>query len=156
MTVLERPRSCCGPTRLAHHDDLQSSQSSKPHKLHRSPFERRTRSLLWYPFRCVEWKATSVTAVSRVLGRFHPEKSSCFGKFSCRSFIKTYAWTAFFLIVTWKNLRVVIIISHNSAGFHWTYHFQILYKRLKSIMLNSTSRTVKFVNYCRMWTLMVF
>ena len=153
MTVLERPRSCCGPTRLAHHDDLQSSQSSKPHKLHRSPFERRTRSLLWYPFRCVEWKATSVTAVSRVLRRFHPEKPSCFSKFSCRSFIKHMLEQ---LIVTWKNLRVVVIISHNSAGFHWTYHFQILYKRLKSIMLNSTSRTVKFVNYCRMWTLMVF
>ena len=34
----------------------------KPQKLHRPPFEWKNRSLLWYPFRCVEWKVTSVTA----------------------------------------------------------------------------------------------
>ena len=31
-------------------------------KLHRPPFEWKNKSLLWYPFRCVEWKVTSVTA----------------------------------------------------------------------------------------------
>ena len=40
---------------------------------------RTIRSLLRYPFRCVEWKATSVTAA---------EQSSCSVKFGCRSFTK--------------------------------------------------------------------
>ena len=57
----------------------------------------------------------------------------------------------------WKNLRV--FISHNSAAFHWTFHFQILYWRLKNLpakVLTSTCRSLKVCNYRRMWTLMVF
>ena len=62
MPLSERLRSRWGPSRLAHHDDLWSSQWSKPQELHRPPFEWKNKSLLWYPFRCVEWKVTSVTA----------------------------------------------------------------------------------------------
>ena len=51
-----------GPSPLAHHGDLRSSQWSKPQKLHRPPFEWTTKRLLWYPFRCYEWRAGSVTA----------------------------------------------------------------------------------------------
>ena len=62
MPVSERLRSRWGPSRLAHHGDLRSSKRSKPQELHRLPFEWKNKSLLWYPFRCVEWKVTSVTA----------------------------------------------------------------------------------------------
>ena len=47
------------PLQLAHHGDLQSSQWTKPQELHWAPFEWKNKSLLWYPFRCSEWKATS-------------------------------------------------------------------------------------------------
>ena len=43
----------------------------------------------------------------------------------CRSFIKHSPWTVRFQFIMWKNLRV--FVSHNSAEFHWTFHFQILY-----------------------------
>ena len=36
-------------------------------------------------------------------------------------------------------------MSHNSAEVHWTFHFKILYKRLKKLQakaLNSTCRTI--------------
>ena len=63
---------------------------------------------------------------SRVLWRFHPKQSSFFCKFGCRSSTKQTTWTFFFfLIVRRKNLRV--FMSLNSAAFHWTLHFQILY-----------------------------
>ena len=42
--------------------DLPSSHWGKPQKLNRSHFEWTTKSLLWYPYRCVDQKATSVTA----------------------------------------------------------------------------------------------
>ena len=62
MTVSERIWSWWGPSRLAHHGDLRSSQWSKPQKLHRP--HRKNKSLLWYPFKCVEWKVTSVIGPS--------------------------------------------------------------------------------------------
>ena len=62
MAVSDRIWSCWSPSRLVHHGDLRSSQYSKPQKIHRPPFEWKNKSLLWYPFRCVEFKVTSVTA----------------------------------------------------------------------------------------------
>ena len=59
MMVSEQMQSCWGPLCLAHHGDLQSLQWSKPQELHWPPFKRKNKSLLWYPFRCSEWKATS-------------------------------------------------------------------------------------------------
>ena len=59
MMVSEQMWSCWGPLQLAHHGDLQSSQWSKPQELHWPPFEWKNKSLLWHPFRCSEWKATS-------------------------------------------------------------------------------------------------
>ena len=49
----------------SNHDGVWATMiklKSKPQKLHRTPFEWKNKSLLWYPFRCVEWKVTSVTA----------------------------------------------------------------------------------------------
>ena len=56
-------------------------------------------------------------------------------------------WTLVYY--TWKkNLR--LFMGHNSAGFHWTFHFHFPLKRL------NTNRTIHFVNYCGLWTLMVW
>ena len=73
----------------------------------------------------MRWVEGHISHCSRVLRRCHSERSSCSGEFGCRSFIKPFPWTVCFLLVMWKNLRV--FMSHNSAEFHWTFHFQILY-----------------------------
>ena len=95
MTVSERLRSCWGPSRLAHHPDLRSSQWRKPQILHLPPFEWTTTSLLWYPFRCVELKALSsqaifmfpsfglffihkIHALSSLFSNCHVKKPACF------------------------------------------------------------------------------
>ena len=63
---------------------------------------------------------------SRVFRRCHSKQSSFFCKFGCRSSTKQTTWTFFFfLIVRRKNL--LVFMSLNSAAFHWTLHFQILY-----------------------------
>ena len=123
MTVSEGLWSCCGPSRLAHHGDLRSSQWNKPQKLHRPPFEWKIRA-------CSEilsdtWVEGHISHCSRVLWRCYPERSSSSREFGCLSFIKHMPWTLCFLLVMWKNLRV--FMSHNSAEVHWTFHFQILY-----------------------------
>ena len=62
VTVSEWLQLCWDPSKLAPHGDIRSSQGGKPRKLDRPPFEWKTKNLPWYPFQCVEWKATSVTA----------------------------------------------------------------------------------------------
>ena len=84
-------------------------------------FRVKNKSLLWYPFRWVEWK---VTVHSRVLRRCHPERSSCSGEFGCRSFKRHSPWTVFYLVML-KNSRV--FMSHILAEVHWTFHSMILY-----------------------------
>ena len=61
MTVSEQLRSCWGQLRLGHQGNFLPSHWSKPLKLHWLPFEWRTKSLLWYLFQYIQWKATSVT-----------------------------------------------------------------------------------------------
>ena len=39
-----------------------------------------------------------------------------------------------FVYYLWKNLRV--FVSHNSAGFHWTFHLHILYETLWAEVLD--------------------
>ena len=64
-----------------------------------------------------------------VLQRCHCKQSSCSCEFGCRSFLTHKPCAVCFLCVMGKNLRV--FMSHNSAGFHWTFHFQILYLKLQ-------------------------
>ena len=66
MKVAGRLRSCLGPLKLTHHGVLWSLRWRKPQKLHWSPFEWTSKSLLWYRFRCVAWKSRqpSFTALS--------------------------------------------------------------------------------------------
>ena len=82
---------------------FQLSQWSKPQKLHRPPFKWTAKRLLWYPFQCVEWKVTSVTA-TQFYGAFIPRNlHSFFLKFDCRSVIIQTHLAVCFLIVIWKT-----------------------------------------------------
>ena len=63
MSMSEQKWSCWGPSLLAHHGDLRSSQCSQTSEMISAALRVNwTKSLLWYPSRCVEWKATSLTA----------------------------------------------------------------------------------------------
>ena len=143
MTVSERLRSWWGPSRLAYHGHLRSSQWSKPQKLHLPPFEWKNKSLLWHPSRCVEWKATSVTAAefygAVILNDLHVP-----GWIRLSFIHKTFALNSLFLLVMWKNLRV--FMSHNSAEFRWTLILLsdsvLQTKKLQAKVWNSTCRTI--------------
>ena len=140
-----------------------SSRSSdiavkKASELHRPPFEWTSKRLLWYPFRCDEWKATSVTAEE-----YYSTVTASNPEFGCRSCLTHKPCAVCFLCVMGKNLRV--FMSHNSAGFHWTFHFQILYLKLQQLQANvliSTCRTLsicellQIVTFDGLWTLMLW
>ena len=138
MTVSERLWSCSGPSPLAHHGDLRSSQWSKLQKFHRPPFDWTAKSLLWCSLRCVEWKATTVTWILR---RCHPEKSLCFCEFGRRSFIKHAPWRVFFLIILWKNFVLLSTIRPDFTK-HFTFTFRMRPNKLQAKALNSTFRSI--------------
>ena len=98
-----------------------------------------------------------ISHCNRVLRLCHPEKSSCSGEFSCRSFAKI-ALSSLSTICHVKNLRV--FVSHNSARFPLNIsppHFVTGTKKLQAKVLDSTCQITKFVNNCRrMWNLMVW
>ena len=134
MTVSERLWSCSGPSPLAHHGDLRSSQWSKLQKFHRPPFDWTAKRLLWCSLRCVEWKATTVTA-----GEFYVAVIlKIFMLLWVRpSFIhKTHALNSVFSNYLVKKFRFII---HNSAGFYQTFHFHIPYETKQT-----SSKSVKF------------
>ena len=91
-------------------------------ELHRTPLEWTTKSLLW----------------SDILsGRPHESQQSSFTMLSSRA-IFMYLWIRLSLVIQhtscavfflWKNLRV--FMNPNSAGIHWTFHFQIICLRQK-------------------------
>ena len=67
------------------------------------PSIEQLKRLRWYPFQCVEWKATSVTA-TQFYGAFIPRNlHSFFLKFDCRSVIIQTHLAVCFLIVIWKT-----------------------------------------------------
>ena len=113
-------RSCWGPLWLAYHEDIWSSQWSKPPEIHWPPFVRKIRACSDILSNAVS-RRPHLSHCSRVLQRCHPEQSSCSSEFGCHSFIKHSTWTVCFLLVMWKNLCV--FMSHNSAKFQWTFHF---------------------------------
>ena len=93
-------------------------------KLHRPPFEWKNKSLLWYPFRCVEWKVTSVTA-TEFCGAAIPSDLHVPVNSAVVHSKNTRPEQFVFYLVMWKNSRV--FMSHNSAEVYWTFHFKILY-----------------------------
>ena len=94
----------------------------KPQKLHRPPFEWKNRSLLWYPFRCVEWKVTVTEA--EFCGTVIPSDLHVPVNSAVVHLKNTRLEQFVFYLVMWKNSRV--FMSHNSAEVHWTFHFKIL------------------------------
>ena len=140
MPVSERLRSRWGPSRLAHHGDLRSSKRSKPQELHRLPFEWKNKSLLWYPFRCVEWKVTSVTA-AEFCGAVIPSDLHVPVNSAVVHSKNTRLEQFVFYLVMWKNSRV--FMSHNSAEVHWTFHFKILYWKFKDSVLETLKLQAK-------------
>ena len=142
--------SCWGPKRLAHLGDFRSSQSSKPQKLHRPPLKRTTKSLLWYSFRGVEWKDTSVTAAefygAVIPSNLHIPANSLNTRLnSLFSNCHLKKLACFYEI---QFGRVSLNISRSD--------FVLETKRLQAKEVNSTCWTIRFVNYCGTWTLMVF
>ena len=127
MIVSERLRSCWGPSRLDHNGDPQSSQL----QLHRAFFEWTTKSLLYALSNALTGRPLSQG--SRVLRfcHFELEQSSCSSKFGCSSFMKHTPQAVCSLIVMRKNLTTI----RSDFIEYFTFHF---------------------VNYCRLWSLMVF
>ena len=124
MTVSERLRPFLGPTRLAHHRDIQSLHWRRLQEWHRPPFEWITNSLL-YLFRCVECREGRISHIKRVLRRCHPKQSLRSCEFDCRSFIEETPWAVCFLSVMWKTLCV--LMGHIRPDFteRFTFRFCI-------------------------------
>ena len=93
-------------------------------ELHRTPFEWATKSFLWSDILSDAWKATWVTAAETysavIPSNLHVLVNSAVAIHT------THVLRSLFL---WKNLRV--FMNPNSAGIHWTFHFQIICLRQK-------------------------
>ena len=156
MPMSERLRSRWGPSRLAYHGDLRSSQWSKPQELHRPPFEWKNKSLLWYPFRCVEWKATSVTA-AECRGAVIPSDLFMFRCIRLSFIHKTLALNCLFSTCHVKKLACFYEPQFGRVSLSISLSDSVLEtKRLQAEVLIRPAELFKFLNYCRMWTLMVF
>ena len=101
------------------------------------------------------WMEGHISHCGRVLLRCHPVQSLCSDKFGCCSFIKQPLNSLF----SNSHVENTCVFSWATIGSDFTGHFTsdsvLETKRLQAKELNSTCRTIKFVNYCRMWTLMV-
>ena len=155
--VSEWLRSCRGPSRLAHHGDIWSSLGNKHQKLHRPPFEWTTRSLLWYPFRFVEWKAKSVTTAE-----FNGDLTLVTGAIFMFLWIQlsliyiTHALSNLFLLLSSKKTCVLLWATVRS-DFTEYFNFGFSIKTKKNFKHKSwiwPAELFQFVSYCR--TLMVW
>ena len=145
MTVSERLRSCWGPTWLAWRSSVK--QASETTSI---AFEWTTKRLLWCPFQCVEWwrphqllQPSFMALSSRAIFMFRWIRLSVTRKTHLEQFYGSVI-ISLFTVCHVKNLRV--FVSHDSAGFYWTFHLHILYERLKELqakMLHSTCQTIK-------------
>ena len=152
MTVLERLRSCWGPTWLAWRSPVKQASEITSTALWVNNHEL---ALMSFPMRWV-MKVTSVTATefygSVIPRNLHvPVNSAVVHS-------QKIALSSLSTICHVKNLRV--FVSHNSARFPWNIsppHFVTGTKNLQAKVLDSTCQTTKFVNNCRrMWNLMVW
>ena len=84
----------------------------------------KNKSFLWYPFRCVEWKVTWVTAAEFCRAVIPSDLHVPVNSAVVHSKYTRLEQFVFYLVM-WKNSRV--FMSHNSAEVHWTFHFKILY-----------------------------
>ena len=81
-------------------------------------------ALISFPMR---WVEGHISHSRLVLRRCHPQQPSCSREFGCPLFIKRLEQ---FVFVTWKPL--LVFMSHNSTGFHWTFHFQTILETKKT------------------------
>ena len=151
MMVSEWLRSCWGPSRLAHHGDIWSSLGNKHQKLHRPPFKWTTRSLLWYPFRFVEWKAKSVTTAE-----FTGDLTLVTGA------IFMFLWIQLSLIhITHALSNLFLLLSSNKKfacfyepQFGWiSLNISILDSLLKLKTTSSTRVEFDLPNYFSLWAI---
>ena len=145
MTVSERLLSCWGPTWLARRSPVKQAS-----KITSIGFEWTTKRFLWCPFQCIEWwrphqslQPSFMALSSRAIFMFRWIRLSVTRKTHLEQFYGSVI-ISLFTVCHVKNFRV--FVSHNSAGFYWTFHLQILYERLKELLakvLHSTCQTIK-------------
>ena len=145
MTVSERLLSCWGPTWLARRSPVKQAP-----KITSIGFEWTTKRFLWCPFQCVEWwrphqslQPSFMALSSRAIFMFRWIRLSVTRKTHLEQFYGSVI-ISLFTVCHVKNLRV--FVSHDSAGFYWTFHLHILYERLKELqakVLHSTCQTIK-------------
>ena len=145
MTVSERLLSCWGPTWLARRSPVKQAS-----EITSIAFEWTTKRFLWCPFQCVEWwrphqslQPSFMALSSRAIFMFRWIRLSVTRKTHLEQFYGSVI-ISLFTVCHVKNFRV--FVSHNSAGFYWTFHLQILYERLKELLakvLHSTCQTIK-------------
>ena len=75
----------------------------------------------------MRWVEGHISHSRLVLRRCHPQQPLCSREFGCRLFIKRLDQ---FVFVTWKPL--LVFMSHNSTGFHWTFYFQTILETKKT------------------------
>ena len=79
-------------------------------------------------------------------------------EFGCRSFIKHSLWAVCFYQSCEKTCVFLWATIRPNFAERWFY-FQILYYRLKNFRQKceiQPAELFQFVNYCRMWTLMIW
>ena len=145
MTVSERLLACWGPTWLARRSPVKQAS-----EITSIAFEWTTKRLLWCPFQCVEWwrphqslQPSFMALSSRAIFMFRWIRLSVTRKTHLEQFYGSVI-ISLFTVCHVKNLRV--FVSHDSAGFYWTFHLHILYERLKELqakVLHSTCQTIK-------------
>ena len=145
MTVSERLLSCWGPTWLARRSPVKQAS-----EITSIAFEWTTKRFLWCPFQCVEWwrphqslQPSFMALSSRAIFMFRWIRLSVTRKTHLEQFYGSVI-ISLFTVCHVKNLRV--FVSHDSAGFYWTFHLHILYERLKELqakVLHSTCQTIK-------------
>ena len=145
MTVSERLLACWGPTWLARRSPVKQAS-----EITSIAFEWTTKRFLWCPFQCVEWwrphqslQPSFMALSSRAIFMFRWIRLSVTRKTHLEQFYGSVI-ISLFTVCHVKNLRV--FVSHDSAGFYWTFHLHILYERLKELqakVLHSTCQTIK-------------
>ena len=145
MTVSGRLQSFWGPTWLARRSPVKQAS-----EITSIAFEWTNKRFLSCPFQCVEWwrphqslQPSFMALSSRAIFMFRWIRLSVTRKTHLEQFYGSVI-IGLFTFFDVKNLRV--FVSHNSAGFYWTFHLHILYERLKELqakVLHSTCQTIK-------------
>ena len=89
------------------------------------------KSLFWYPFRCVEWKATWVTTA---------EFTDAFTLSNL--YVPVNSVVVHSKHISWKTCLFSLAIMRPGFTANFTFRFCILIKKLRAKVLNSTCRTI--------------